>query len=215
MIKSAYSSLIHIAAVALLLFCALAANGQECESCDDCRPVLAVRTNLLHDAALTPDLGLELGIGQRFSVVGQGLWAWWSKSSRNRFWRIYGGSGELRWWFGNKHGLRAMAGHHAGVYFSVHSFDFELGGKGWQSVKPVYGLGIAYGYSLPLNERLNLDFGLRLGYVAGKMVEYEPQCGTYVCTGRVAHRYVGPTAIEVSLVWFPGSGRHNSPLRTL
>ena len=57
-------------------------------ACDDCLPRVAVTTNLLHDAALTPDLGLEVSIARRWSVAAEGVWAWWSNARRHRYWRI-------------------------------------------------------------------------------------------------------------------------------
>ena len=38
------------------------------------------------------------------------------------------------------------------------SYDFELGGKGYLGDKWSYGGGVAYGYSLPVGHRFNVDF---------------------------------------------------------
>lgn len=59
--------------------------------------------------------------------------------------------------------------------------------------------------------RLNLDLGIRIGYLTGKVTEYVPQCGRYVCTDRYYNHYFGPTGIDITLVWFPGKGKHNNP----
>lgn len=180
--------------------------------CDDCRPRLALKTNLLHDAVATPDLGVELSLAKRWSVSAEGVWAWWSRSSRHRYWRIYGGWMEMRYWLGDKPLERSLTGHRLGVDGSVHSYDFEFGHKGWQSPDAVYGVGVSYGYSLRLNDRLNLDLGVRIGYSGGNLVKYHPQCGQYVCTGRGFHRYFGLTGLEVTLVWFPGLKKNNPDL---
>ena len=102
-------------------------------ACDDCLPRVAVTTNLLHDAALTPDLGLEVSIARRWSVAAEGVWAWWSNARRHRYWRIAGGRLEFRWHPGDAPMKRALTGHHIGIYGSAHTFDFEFGGQGWQS----------------------------------------------------------------------------------
>lgn len=73
------------------------------------------------------------------------------------------------------------------------------------------GRGVAYGYSFRIADRLNLDLGLRVGYVSGNIVKYKAECGTHVCTGRERLRYFGPTGLEVTLVWFPGRNDGNNP----
>lgn len=172
---------------------------------------MAVKTNLLHCAAATPDIGVEVSIARKFSVSAEGVWAWWSNDGRHRYWRIRGGWAEMRVWLGQWRDRRALTGHHLGIYGSVLDYDFEFGGKGWQSPSWTYGTGMSYGYSLRIASRFNLDFSVRAGYSCGPLVRYRPQCGTYVCTSRNTHRYIGLTGIEVTLVWFPGRGAWNKP----
>ena len=207
-------SIRHITAALILLVISMTghAAAQTCDSCqNDCLPKIAIKTNLLHDAVLTPDFGLEIGIARKWSVSLQGVWAWWSKSSRQRFWRIYGGNIEGRFWFGDKARTRALTGHHVGVYGSLHSFDFEFGGTGYQSPGNTYGVGLSYGYSIKASRRINIDFALRAGYSAGRQIKYHYECGIYVCDRRSFHKYFGLTGLEISLVWFPGRNTHNLP----
>lgn len=200
--------------LAAALLPALSARSQ-CAECDDCRPRFALKTNLLHDAALTPDLGVEISIGQWFSASVEGVWASWSKDAAHRYWQVRGGWGELRVWPGEKSRHRALTGHHVGVYGSMHTYDFEFGGKGWQSKRPTYSAGMSYGYSFALNNRLNLDISARLGYLRGDVTVYRPQCGVYTCVSSKHLDYFGPTGLEVTLVWFPGGGNKNNPVNRL
>ena len=187
----------------------------QCDSCAECLPRVAVKTNLLHDALLTPDLGVELALGRRWSVSASGVWAWWSNDERHRYWRIYGASAEVRFWPGGKPLERALTGHHAGIYGSMHSFDFRFGGKGWQSPALTFGAGVSYGYSWAVGRRLNIDVSLRAGYCTGKLIRYRPQCDMYVCRSHTDMRYFGITGLEVTLVWFPGRGSANLPVYDL
>lgn len=179
--------------------------------CEECNTNIAIKTNLVHDALLTPDLGVELSIARRFSVSVSGVYAWWSNNRRHSYWRIRGGVLEARCWFGDRSRARALTGHHVGVYGSAHDYDFEFGGTGWQSPRAVYGVGVGYGYSFRLNRRLNLDLGMRVGYSAGRRIKYKPECGDYVCVGRTFARYIGVTGIDITLVWFPGAKNRNNP----
>lgn len=198
--------------IAGALLCAPLDGAAQCRECVECEPRLAVKTNLLHDALLTPDLGVEVALGRRWSVSAEGVWAWWSRDARHRYWRIYGGWAEIRFWPGSKPLERALTGHHAGVYGSMHSFDFEFGGKGWQSPGLACGAGVSYGYSWAVGKRLNIDVSVRAGYCGGKIIKYHPQCDTYVCTSHSRLRYLGLTGLEVTLVWFPGRGTGNQPV---
>lgn len=197
----------------MTIFIGMVPSAMSAASPSECKPRIAVKTNLAHDALLTPDIGVELSLPPNYSISLDCCGAWWSKKSTNRYWRIYGGSAEVRYWFGDKVAGRALTGHHVGVYTSLHSFDFEFGGKGWQSPDMTYGVGISYGYSLSLNKRLNLDLGVKIGYAGGRLIKYKPQCGTYVCTSRSFNHHIGPTGVVVTLVWFPGKDGKNTPDR--
>ena len=43
-----------------------------------------------------------------------------------------------------------------------------------------YGGGVAYGYSLPVGHRFNVDFTLGIGYLGGSYKEFIPLDGHYV-----------------------------------
>ena len=179
--------------------------------CDDCQPRFALKTNMLYDAIVTPDLGVEMSLARKFSLSVEGVYAWWSKDSAHRYWRIRGAWAEMRYWFGSKSEIRALTGHHIGVYGSAFDYDFEFGPRGWQSPKGTYGVGVGYGYSFRLNGRLNLDLAVKAGYSTGKLIKYKPQCGRYVCTDRSKSHYFGVTGLEITLVWFPGKNTKNKP----
>ena len=174
------------------------------------RPLyLAAKTNLLYDAALVPNVGLELSLGQGWSVGGNWMYAHWSNDARHRYWQIYGGELEVRRYFGGRAVEKPLQGHHVGLYAQAVTYDFETGGKGYLS-DFAYGVGLEYGYSLPVAKRLNIDFGIGFGYSGGNYKSYYPDAGCYVYIETKRRRWVGPTRAEVSLVWLLGRGNVNS-----
>lgn len=173
------------------------------------QPFMAVKTNLLYDAALVPNIGAEFALGRRWSIAADWMYAWWRKDSRHRYLRVYGGGLELRRYFGRRAAERTLQGHHIGLYAMGLTYDVEWGATGYLS-KFTYGAGIEYGYSLPIAGRLNLDFGLGLGYAGGKYKIYEPEDGCYVYRKTRQRRWFGPTKAEISLVWLLGHGGNNS-----
>ena len=169
---------------------------------------MAVKTNMLYDAALVPNVGLEFYLGKGWSIGGNWMYAWWRKDSKHRYWRIYGGELDIRKYFGRKAAEKPLQGHHLGVYAQGLTFDFETGGKGYLS-NFSYGFGLEYGYSLPVAKRLNIDFGIGIGYDGGKYKVYNPEDGHYVYKETKQRHWFGPAKAEISLIWLLGHGNQN------
>ena len=176
---------------------------------------MSVRTNMLYDALMVPNIGLEFYLGGHMSIGANWMYSWWKSDRAHWYWRTYGGDLNLRYYFANKEpGYTPFKGHHVGLYGQVLTYDVELGGKGYIGGRPGgsmwdkchWGVGVEYGYSLPIHRRLNLDFTLGLGYLTGEFWEYKPidQCYVWQATKRL--HWWGPTKLEVSLVWLIGRG---------
>ena len=168
----------------------------------------ALKSNLLYDALLVPNLSLEASIGSGWTLGAGGMLAWWSKDAKHRYWRIYGGDLEIRKYFGTLSKSKPLQGHHLGIYGDFLTYDFEFGAKGYQS-KATYAAGIRYGYSHPIGKRLNLDFALGIGYLHSNYKTYVPRDGCYVYQETKKRKWLGPTQAEISLVWLLGKGNTN------
>ena len=169
----------------------------------------ALKSNLLYDALLVPNLSLEASIGSGWTLGAGGMFAWWSKDAKHRYWRIYGGDLEIRKYFGTLSKSKPLQGHHLGIYGDFLTYDFEFGAKGYQS-KATYAAGIRYGYSHPIANRLNLDFALGIGYLHSNYKTYVPRDGCYVYQETKKRKWLGPTQAEISLVWLLGKGNTNN-----
>ena len=169
----------------------------------------ALKSNLLYDALLVPNLSLEASIGSGWTLGAGGMLAWWSKDAKHRYWRIYGGDLEIRKYFGTLSKSKPLQGHHLGIYGEFLTYDFEFGAKGYQS-KATYAAGIKYGYSHPIAKRLNLDFALGIGYLHSNYKTYVPRDGCYVYQETKKQKWLGPTQAEISLVWLLGKGNTNN-----
>lgn len=182
---------------------------------------MALKTNLLYDLALVPNIGAEFYLGRGWSVGADWMYAWWDRDPRHDYWRIYGGELGVRKYFGRRAQEKPLTGHHLGVYGQMLTYDFELGGKGYMGGLPGgtlwdkmnWGVGIEYGYSLPIGRRLNLDFNLGVGYLGGEYREYVPMDDCYVWQATKKLRWFGPTKAEVSLVWLIGAKNKNHKVK--
>lgn len=171
---------------------------------------LFVTTNMLYDAALTPNIGVGASVTDRISVLADWMYARWNNRDRRRYWRIYGGDIEARYRIGKRRGS-PLGGHHIGVYGSLACYDFQAGRshRGVLSDKWNYAVGLSYTYSLPVSTHFNIDFSLGIGYLWGnyKKCETIDDCDVWLSTHRLG--WFGPTRAGVSLVWLVGGAVKN------
>ncbi|MDH8701962.1 hypothetical protein M2138_001314 [Dysgonomonadaceae bacterium PH5-43] len=176
--------------------------------------VIAVKTNLLYDAALLPNLAIEypFGTDYRWSVGVEGNWSWWNTNADSYYFhRIQIAGLELRRWFGNKTG-NPLNGWFVGAYgyggtYDIRLFTDKKSDEG-QLSNWTYSAGLTFGYAMPLAERLNLEFSLGVGYLGGKYYKYTiGSCEECIFPWKSTHirSYVGLTDANISLVWLIGN----------
>ena len=126
---------------------------------------MVLTTNMLYDAFLIPNLGVEFHIRRGWSVGGNWMYAWWKNDTRHNYLRVYGGELDIRKYMGHRATKNPLTGHHLGIYSQILTYDFETGGRGYMAGTPGgtlldkanYTVGLEYGYSLPVNRKLNID----------------------------------------------------------
>ena len=178
---------------------------------------MAIKTNMLYDVVAVPNISAEFYLGKGFSLSAGYTHAWWKVEEKNWFWRYYGAEASLRWWFGKRSRIKPLQGHHIGVNYQMMTYDFQLGNQGVLAGKPggtlidrpSHTVALEYGYSVAIARRLNLDFVVGVGYNWGIFDEYIPIDGHYVWQSTKRRQYIGPTKLEVSLVWLIGHGNYN------
>ncbi|MDR0231177.1 MAG: DUF3575 domain-containing protein [Dysgonamonadaceae bacterium] len=173
---------------------------------------IALKTNLIYDAALLPNLTAELYLGKQWSVAVEGNWSWWTFGNpvQNRwFHRVQVAGVELRRWFTSPYPLH---GHALGVYAMIGNYDIRFFPKDEYSIGELsyqsWSGGISYAYSFPIARRFNLELGVAAGYVGGRYYKYnycmeDKQWEQQAVYDR---KYIGPTRVGVSLVWLLGTG---------
>lgn len=165
-------------------------------------PIFALKTNLLFDAAMVPNLELEVPIGDRFSIAAEYMYAPWCKEN-TWAWYLQQGALEARYWFGDRTKKEKLEGWFVGLFAQSGIYDFQLEDtKGIQGDYCFAG-GISGGYSFKLNNHFNLELSAGLGYLIGdhwdyevenneKLVQYEPT---------ESLKTIFPAKAKVSLVW--------------
>ncbi|MDE6300997.1 MAG: DUF3575 domain-containing protein [Muribaculaceae bacterium] len=169
---------------------------------------VAVKTNLLSDAALTPSLGLEIGLAKKWTIDIDGQVNFWPVDGHK--WEHMLIQPEARYWF-----CRKFAGHFIGInaigaQYNVGNLDLgglhflgtdfrnlkDLRYQGWAA-----GAGIAYGYSWPVHAHWNIEAELGLGWLYTRYTSYPcAKCGNKI-RNRHPHNYAGPTKAAINIVY--------------
>ena len=173
------------------------------------RPVsefsFAVKTNLPADLVTAVNLGVEVPLGENFSVNAHFTFPWWTAGPYGNKYalQMLDAEGELRWWFAP--GEERLQGHYVALQGSGGKFDLQWGRDIGCYQCYNWGVGLSYGYSMSLSEHWNLEFALTLGYLAIDYQHYVPSPDWSVllrdnAKAGVLH-YFGPTGLKVSLVY--------------
>ncbi|MDR0893920.1 MAG: DUF3575 domain-containing protein [Prevotellaceae bacterium] len=170
--------------------------------------LLVIKTNLLYDLALLPNLALEYSLTPRYSVAVEGYWSWWDTRAPD-YWsyRIQVVGAEAKYWLGSRLARPRLTGHYLGIYAMMGNYDVRLFPRSLSDMGYVstlnYSGGITYGYVLPVGKRWDLEFSLGVGYVGGKYHEYNRSicADCYPIRSDKEHTYYGPTRAAVSLIY--------------
>lgn len=168
----------------------------------------ALKTNLVSDGRLSPNLGLEIGLAPRWTLDISGQFNAWTLS-HDRRWKHWTVQPEARFWFCDR-----FAGHFLGL--EAHGGQYNIGGfdgkwnllgtdarklkdtryQGW-----FVGAGITYGYAWILGRHWNLEAEIGIGYSYTRYDRFRcAGCGKKIETDK-PHHYVGPTKAAVNLVY--------------
>ena len=168
---------------------------------------MAVKSNLLYDALVIPNIGAEIGIWKGLTIGGYYQNIWLRDAAWTRWYRLEGFEAEIKYYINKE--KRPFKGHHVGVYGQLLTWDFTYKGRGYLAERWAYGGGISYGYALPIARRINLDFEVGVGYLGGNMHEYIPTDGHRVWQFVEPFHWIGPTKLGVTLQWLIGRGNKN------
>ena len=155
--------------------------------------MLGIKTNVLKDVAMTPNISLEVATGSKTSLSAELFGS--TKSWGHRF-RTIGAAPEWRWWFGGRTFDRFYLG--AGVQ-AVH-YDFEW--KDELRKGDAGGLGVTFGYDFYLGRHFAIELGAGLGAMAyWQDHEYRSTPTATPCTNREHGVSIVPFQASVSLVY--------------
>lgn len=168
---------------------------------------VGLKTNLVHDGFLSPDLGIEIGLAPKWTLDVSGQVNFWTINEHK--WKHWLVQPEARYWL-----CERFAGH----FFAVHALggEFNFGNikndvkwlnsdfsklsdrryQGWGA-----GAGIGYGYAWVLNDHWNFEAEIGIGWIYTQFDEYPcDNCGSKLAEG-LTHNYFGLTKAALSFVY--------------
>ena len=164
---------------------------------------LALKTNLLFDAALAPNVEVELPLrDRRWSVMAECWFPWYVWHHNSRAYQLLYVGAEGRRWLGDRRRHDPLEGHFVGFFAGGGKYDFEWDSEGYQGEFYLMA-GLSYGYAKRLNRRLRLEFNIGVGFL---QTEYRHYVGVendrfLVWQNDGRYTWLGPTKAKVSLVW--------------
>ncbi len=184
-------------------------------------PLFALKTNLLFDAVSLVNAEIEVPLGSSWSVAGEFIFPWWTMdngqadSKRNRL-HLYNVNIEGKYWFGQREEHPVMTGWFAGVYAGAGLYDIEYRTKGYQGEFFIMGgLSVGYAHTVGNSGNLRMEYSFGIGYMQTDYTYYvshynasydspeNPKSPHWHPIRQSTSRFtwIGPTKLEVSLVW--------------
>lgn len=168
----------------------------------------ALKTNLLYDATLSPNLGVEIRLAPKWSLDVTGQFNLW-KLSDGKQWRHWAAMPEARYWFCNAFNGHFLGLHVFGGQYNIGrvNLDFDFLGTDFSVLKDTraqgwfVGAGLGYGYDWILSRHWTLEAEIGIGWAYTRYDRYPcATCGRKLDDNRV-HNYVGPTKAAINIVY--------------
>jgi len=161
---------------------------------------VGIKTNVVHAAALTPNIAVEMGLNMNTTLEVYGAYNGFDLKEDKK-WKHWIVQPEFRWWF-----CERFNGSYLGVH--LHGGEFNVGGTGpFTAIKNnrydgyFYGAGISYGYQWMISKRWAFELGVGAGYARFEYDRYRcHECSPK--TGSGHYNYFGPTKALISFVLF-------------
>lgn len=162
---------------------------------------VGIKSNLLTDALLSPNVGVEVGLAPKWTLELTGeVNAWGIKDHKWKHWFL---QPEARYWFCQRFGGHFVGLHALGGQFNLGHLGINIGKlkhlldnryQGWG-----VGAGVAYGYAWPVAKHWNIEAEIGLGWMYTRYDRFKcAGCGKKVSSDR-SRNFFTPTKAAVSV----------------
>ncbi|MDE6300137.1 MAG: DUF3575 domain-containing protein [Muribaculaceae bacterium] len=155
----------------------------------------AVKTNLLYDAVLLPNLEFEWLINKNWSVSIDGNVAWW-KPEFTRVYRLALVSPEVRYHINPRELWRGM---YVGCFAGGGLYQLENRHDGYRGEGGMG--GFSFGYMWPVGKHLLFDTEIGVGYLYSRYKVYQSIDSHKLYMRTKSLNYFGPLKLKFSIAW--------------
>ena len=179
-----------------------------CGICGAKAQEVALKTNLLSDAFLNPNLEAEVALAPRWTIDVSGQFNTWNLS-HDRKWKHWVVQPEIRYWFCDRFAGHFVGAHLLGGQYNVGGIDipFSFLGTDFKKLKDTRyqgwfgGLGVAYGYAWAIAEHWNIEGEIGIGWTYTRFDRFRCSgCGKKIEENK-PHNYFGVTKAAINLVY--------------
>jgi len=164
---------------------------------------IGIKNNLIYDATLTPNLGLEFGVGRKSTINIDAGWNPFTFNDGKKFkhWLV---QPEYRWWTCEKFNGTFFGIHAHGGVFSVANLKLPFGAfptlKNHRYEGYFVGGGLTIGHQWILSKHWNLEASIGAGYAYINYDKYKCEdCGPKIKSD-IRH-YFGVTKAAISFIY--------------
>ena len=168
---------------------------------------VGLKTNLVSDGLLSPNLGLEFGLAPKWSLEVPGQVNFWAVNDRK--WKHWVVQPEARYWFCERFAGHFLGFHAIGGQYNVGNLNNKVNflGSDFRKLRDLryqgwaVGAGVAYGYDWVLGRHWNLEAELGIGWLYTRFDVFScANCGKKLESDK-SHHYFGPTRLAVNLIY--------------
>ncbi len=160
----------------------------------------ALKSNILYLGTTTPNAGVELGLGNHFTLEVWGAYNAWKFPNKMKL-NLYLAQPEFRFWPCQKFEGHFFGAHAHYGHFNIGQIPFISGLKDYVLRGDLYGAGLSYGYHWALGERWGMEASIGVGYAHMAYTKFHcDECAEPV--GYFTREYFGPTRAAFSIIYF-------------
>ncbi len=169
---------------------------------------VAIKTNFVSDALVSPNIGVEFGLAPRWTFDLSGQFNAWTMGNDKR-WKHWLVQPEIRYWFCDRFAGHFVGAHLLGGQYNIGGLDIPINflGTDFRKLKDYRyqgwfgGAGIAYGYAWVISPSWNIEAEIGFGWTYTRYDQFRcADCGKKIDKSH-PHNYVGPTKAAINLVY--------------
>lgn len=166
---------------------------------------VGIKTNLINDIALSPNIGVEVGVAPKWTLELDAELNLWKVDGRS--WKHAYLMPEARYWLCQRFAGHFFALHAIGGTYNFGNLNIPIDflGSNYHKLKDqryqgwAAGAGIAYGYAWPVHKHWNIEAEIGIGWMYTRFDSYPcAVCGTKLDNNK-PHNYFGPTKFAVNV----------------